>query len=285
MQAEKEGLEVPDDPAFRFGDNDATGANDDRNGFQRLFRIVESGSAGFSCLYIKDRSRFGRFDDIREQFAHEYRLEEKGVRIRYLDEEPIDWGDNSGRSLGEQLFAFLRTGQTASERHKIRERGRIGKRDAVIDGSCPQPRAPWGSERWHWDRKGDRWVQPVESAAGSRRPGLVIGLRWDPVKSEIVREIYELAAGGMAQAGIATLLTERGIETPAGKMEWDRNTVGRILRHPIYKGDLVWAGASSDEEPVHFMTAKSHERYPIYYPGFAPGAPVSVELWDVVRRK
>jgi DNA invertase Pin-like site-specific DNA recombinase len=285
MQAQKDGLDVPDNPAYRFPDNDATGANADRNGFQRLLRIVESGSAGFSRLYVKDRSRFGRFDDIREQFAYEYMLKQKGVEIRYLDEDAINWDDTSGRSLADQLLAFLRTGQTASERHKIRERGRIGKRDAVKDGSYPHVRAPWGAERWHWDRAANRWIQRVESGAGSRKPGLVIGLRWDTHRSHLIREIYELAAEGRALTRIATLLTEREIETPSGGTGWNRNGVARILKNPIYKGDLIWAGKTSKEDPVHHEMAKSHEKYPIFYPGFAPGAPISADLWDRVQRK
>ena len=285
MQAQKDGMEVPDDPAFRFSDNDATGANANRNGFQRLLRIVESGSAPFSRLYVKDRSRFGRFDDVRQQFMLEYQLHEMGVEIRYLDEDPINWGDTSGKAMGEQLYAFIRTSQTAAERHKIRERGRIGKRDAVIDGSSPHTKAPWGTERWHWNRSENRWIERAESGTGSRRPNLEIGLKWSPAKSAIILDIFEMASAGMGQAGIAEALTEREIETPGGHHVWNRNAVARILRHPIYKGTLIWGVKTSNEEPVHFSKAKSNETYPIRYPGFAPGAPVSTELWESVNRK
>lgn len=283
-QASEDGMPVPDDPSYRFADNDATGANADRNDFQRMLRLVESGQAGFQRLYVKDRSRFGRFDDVRQQFSLEYMLETRGIQVRYLDEDPIDWTDSSGKALGSQLFAFIRTGQTAAERRNLRRRTRGGKRDAVIDGSYPHPMAPWGLERWHWNRSENRWIERVETGNGSRRPPLVIGLRWKPVESALIREIFEMAESGTSQAEIARKLSDRGIQSPGGNPRWNRTAVAKILRNPIYVGDLIWGRGKSQEMPVHFSEANSSESHPILYPDFAPGAPVPRNLRDRVHR-
>lgn len=285
QQAEAEGYEVPDDPLFRFGDNERTGANANRADFQRLLSLVRAGQAGFSAIFVKARSRFARFDDTRERFALELELEKRGVIIRYLEEdEPVDW-KNVQTSLGDQLMAFLANADTARERHTIRERARVGFRNAVIDGSYPGKTPPWGTERWLKSELTGEWLEPVRSGTG-RAKGTRIALRWKPQEWHIIQDVFGLADEGESMSAIANALNEQDVPGPRGTSTWARSTVSMLLNNPIYKGELVWGLTHSpDEEPLDVSEAIPGATHPIRYPDFVQDPPVSEEQWNRVQRR
>ncbi|MER8634347.1 recombinase family protein [Mesorhizobium opportunistum] len=55
-----------------------------RPGLQRMLADVESGRAEFETVVIYDVSRWGRFQNINESAAYEYRCQMAGVRIEFL---------------------------------------------------------------------------------------------------------------------------------------------------------------------------------------------------------
>ncbi|WP_352446924.1 recombinase family protein [Mesorhizobium sp. M0016] len=58
-----------------------------RPGLQKLLADVESGRADFETVVVYDVSRWGRFQNIDESAAYEYRCQMAGVRIEFCAEQ------------------------------------------------------------------------------------------------------------------------------------------------------------------------------------------------------
>lgn len=58
-------------------------------------------------------------------------------------------------------------------------------------------------------------------------------------EAEIVREIFEMRAGGFNLERISDWLYENGIPSPRGKDRWSRETIRKILRNEKYVGDVL----------------------------------------------
>jgi hypothetical protein len=72
-------------------------------------------------------------------------------------------------------------------------------------------------------------------------------------EAKTVRLIYRLFMQGRTAGAIARQLVERGIPTPAGKKNWQANTVESILANEKYKGDAVLQKTFT----VDFLTKKA----------------------------
>lgn len=53
-------------------------------------------------------------------------------------------------------------------------------------------------------------------------------------------QIFEWADASVPNEQIARRLTEAGVPTKSGNTQWRANTVGGILRNPLYKGEMTW---------------------------------------------
>lgn len=58
-------------------------------------------------------------------------------------------------------------------------------------------------------------------------------------EAEVVREIFEMRAGGFSLERIADWLHENGIPSPRGKDRWSRETIRKILRNEKYVGNVL----------------------------------------------
>lgn len=63
------------------------------------------------------------------------------------------------------------------------------------------------------------------------------GLEPDPERAPVVRRIFAAFEAGTAPLDIAYALNSEGVRGPQGP--WTRATLVKILRNPVYKGDLV----------------------------------------------
>lgn len=81
--AVEDGWIIPDDPAFVFGDDAASGLTLDRPGLGALLAPVRSGEAPFDRIYVRDATRFLRSPDPRWRFWFENEMRKLGVRIVY----------------------------------------------------------------------------------------------------------------------------------------------------------------------------------------------------------
>lgn len=61
----------------------------------------------------------------------------------------------------------------------------------------------------------------------------------DPVKSNIVRTIYQQYLSGMSLGGIADFLFEQGIPSPKGKDRWTQPVLSNLLSNQKYVGYIV----------------------------------------------
>ena len=86
-RAASEGFVIPDDPEYQFVDDGVGGLTHQREGFGRLLAAVESGAAPFSRVYVRDRTRLGRWIEPRMGFYYEVLFESNGSPIRYSDDE------------------------------------------------------------------------------------------------------------------------------------------------------------------------------------------------------
>lgn len=154
--------------------------------------------------------------------------EQHGVVIRSVT-EPID----TATAMGRTIFAVL-AGMAEQERQAITERTFAGRRTKADLGGFAGGASPYGYRR---DLSG----------------GLVI----DEAEAVVVRRIYELAAGGAAQAAIARQLTAEGLRTRRGS-PWRHGGVAYILDNPRYRGDVEylfrWGGAEH-----HVLRAGDHQ--------------------------
>ena len=73
-----------------------------RPGLQRLLTDVESGRADFETIVVYDVSRWGRFQNIDESAAYEYRCQMAGVRIEFCAEQFVNDG-----SIGSDVLKAI----------------------------------------------------------------------------------------------------------------------------------------------------------------------------------
>jgi DNA invertase Pin-like site-specific DNA recombinase len=74
---------IPDDPAFHFSDDGASGSTSRREALDALVAQIQSGEAPFARVYMRDRTRLLRNSDPRARFWFEHVMEMHGVRVIY----------------------------------------------------------------------------------------------------------------------------------------------------------------------------------------------------------
>lgn len=300
-QAALEGYEIPNDPRFRYSDDDTSGVLRCRAGFNRLLQVLRDGDAPFDRVYAKDRSRFGRFDDPRQHHYYEVLFKEYGVLLRYSNDPDVELSSTSGsEALGHFLKGFIENITASEERKTLIRRTRGGLRRRVLDGFYPGPVAPYGAVRWAARQDTGELLEPVVEGAGVRHKGYNYRLLWaDDGTTEIVREIFERYEAGETMAAIARSLQERGVRSPhdargrGGRQKdgqvrtfpWTDRTIRHILRNAIYVGDLYWGRDTSSKDPLPAAQSRSEDTTPIYVRDFMPSALVSRERFAAVQRR
>jgi hypothetical protein len=280
-RAEADGCTVPESRAFLFGDNNASGKTSERPDFKRLERVILSGTAPFSRLYVKDKTRFGRWDNPYQHAIYEALFRKMGVEVVYCQDKNINFDDGlDDEDVGWAINDFINNIFSAKERARTVKRITEGMRDSVIDGSFPGP-APYGVERWYHHRSGD--TEPVGSSRGKRPDGAVIKLRWLVAESATVRRIFDDVERGRSLQSISDNLNEEGLPGPGGTA-WTVNNIRKIVRNPLYSGDLVWGRTTRHGQPVPHTRASAEGVEAILYQDFAPGAPVQREQFQRVQR-
>jgi len=207
-----------------FYDDDRTGTNFDRKGFQDMYSEAQKGNV--NVIVIKDTTRFGR--NWVQSGDYFNRIEEMGVRFISI-QEGIDTIDPKCPALKMLPFYFVFAewhSQTTSE--KIR---------AVFEKQAEQ-----GKHRSH-----------LTPFGYDKDPENKYKLVIDPVTAPIVKRIFEMRLQKMSFGSIARILNSEGIISPltysaekhgtehktkkAGK--WSANSIITITSNPTYVGDVV----------------------------------------------
>ncbi len=234
-----------------YADDGITGTNTKkRDGFNRM---IEDALAGKIDLIItKSISRFAR--NTVDTLTTIRILKEKGIGVIF-EKENIDTLDSKS-----ELLITIMSSLAQEESRSISENVTWGWRKRISDGKVSVAY----SHFLGYEKGPDGKMQIVEEEA------------------KVVREIYAMFLDGKTPFYIATVLTKRGIPTPAGKEEWGQNTVKSILTNEKYKGDALLQKTFTP----NFLTKKAQinrGEAPQYYVENSHPAIVSPETFDLVQ--
>jgi hypothetical protein len=286
-KARRDGYQIPDDPLFRYQDDDTSGRRTSRDQLDRLTHLVTQGSSPFSRVYIKDKTREGRFADPRFHFFLQVLFENHGVKICYSDrEQQLDLSNGTPSQHFGLLAKDFFDGIAASEELlRLIKRVTEGKRIWVMKGFFPGSRPPYATERWYAKRVTGECLEPVNEHAVVRNADWRFKLRF--VKDErvgIVRKIFDRIEAGGSLHSIAKELNRQGVLSPSGGSKWSPQAVRRIARNPVYRGAFVWGRTTGSGDPIPAESSEVDGTAPILVEGFIPDPPIPREQFERVQR-
>jgi DNA invertase Pin-like site-specific DNA recombinase len=177
--------------------------------------LADARRGQYDVLLVLTTSRFAR--NRAEAVRVKTLFRKAGIPIYFVHERIVSGSRDSG--LNEGIREVLDENENETRRMWIaggqRERmlsGRwlgqipVGYRRVVID-------FPDGTRRWDG------------------------GLEPDPERAPVVRRIFAAFESGTSPLDIAYALNAEGVRGPQGP--WTRATLAKILRNPVYKGDLA----------------------------------------------
>ena len=219
---------ISDAPDIRlcesYVDNNATGTNFERPGFQRMLADAESGK--INCIIVKDLTRFGR-NAIDSGYYLEKCLPSLNVRVIAVTDN-YDSNDGDGG-----IMLPLKNIIAESYALDIGRKCRAVQRQKIIDGRFIGRMAPYGYDK-----------DPLDCHK----------LMIDPVAAATVTQMFEWAGEGVSYGEITRRLNSAGIPTPShykqsrgiianekliGLGKWQKWVVTKILRDQVYVGDMV----------------------------------------------
>lgn len=208
-----------------FYDDDKTGTNFDRKGFQDMYAEAQRGNV--NVIIIKDTSRFGRnWVKSGEYFE---KIEEMGVRFISIH-EGLDTADPNCPALKMLPFYFIfNEWHSATTSEKVK----TVRTNNAKQGKYQAGFAPYGYQK-----------DP------NNKHKLVI----DPYSANVVKRIFELRLQKYSNSSITAILNSEGILSPsaysvqihgntAGSIslnnKWNRGGLNELIQNPVYKGDTV----------------------------------------------
>jgi len=207
-----------------YADNNATGTNFDRPGFQKMIADAESGK--INCIIVKDLTRFGR-NAIDSGYYLEKYLPALNVRVIAITDN-YDSNDGDG-GIMIPLKNIIAEAYALDIGRKVR--------------SVQQQNI-----------KNGRFIGRMAAYGYDKDPNDCHKLIIDPVAAVTVKQIFEWAAEGEVPGEIARRLSNANIPTPShykqsrdiianvrllGSGKWERRSVIKLLENQIYAGDMV----------------------------------------------
>lgn len=212
-----------------YCDDDRTGMNFERDGFQSMMR--DAGAGLIDCIIVKNLSRLGRYDKGMQQYLED-EFEQYGREIRL-----IAIGDNYDslyKEIGviDKVILLLNREYSEQQHRNVC----IGMHSMQKKGLFVGAFSPYG------------YLKDPEN-----RHRLIP----DPTASEVVKRIYEEYLSGISAKEIAAGLTADGIVNPSAykrlhgsrfkcgakisekEVHWRGDSIKRILMDEVYTGTLV----------------------------------------------
>jgi DNA invertase Pin-like site-specific DNA recombinase len=231
-----------------FYDDDRTGTNFNRKGFQDMYAAAKRGE--INVIVIKDTSRFGR--NWVQSGVYFESIEEMGIRFISIQEN-LDTADPQCPALKMLPFYFIFNewhSQTTSEKIKA-----VFQKQAE-QGKYLAPTAPYG-----FNKDSDNKYR------------LII----DPYAAGIVKRIFDMRLQKVSYRAIARKLNadgiiscsgyyaqNRGIENKHTRIsQWSSQTVKMVLENPVYCGDVVNGKKSSASYKNQKVVRKPFEEWVI----------------------
>lgn len=198
-----------------------------RTEFERMLNDCETGEIDIICT--KSISRFAR--NTVECIQVVRRLKEKNIDV-YFEKERIHTLSEKSELL---LSIYSSVAQAESESISANQKWGIQKR--FLDGTYILSNPAYGYQ--------------------TDAEGLLI---LDQERASVVRFIFEEYLEGKGTWLIAKSLNEQRIPTKTGKSNWIPVTIHKILKNPIYTGDLLLQKTYS-EDTVPFRRRKNQGEY------------------------
>ncbi len=262
LYAAEKGWTVSDEHIFV--DDGVSGAEFvKRPGFIRLMNALKPRPA-FQFLVMSEESRLGR-----EQIETAYALKQimdAGVRVFFYLEDRERTLDSALEKMMLSLTGF------ASEME--RERAKQRTYDAMLRKA--KAGHVTGGKVYGYDNR------EVLSAEGHRLHVLRVV---NPREAELVRQIFDMYAGGLGITRIAKRLNAESVPAPRQSPRgWAPTAVREILHRPLYKGEIVW---NQLQKIIRGGTKKRRERDEKDW--IRLDAPdlriVPPDLWDTVQAR
>ena len=214
----KKGWTVPDE--LTFVDDGISGAEFvKRPGFIRLMNALKP-RPSFQVLIMSEESRLGR-ESIETSYALK-QIMDAGVRVFFYLEDRERTLDNAMDKVMLSLANF------ASEME--RERAKQRTADAMLRKA--KAGHVTGGKTYGYDNR------EVLSAEGHRLHVLRIV---NQTEAAIVRQIFDMYAGGLGITRIAKRLNEEHVPAPRlSPRGWAPTAVREILHRPLYKGEIIY---------------------------------------------
>jgi len=218
-----------------YDDGGFTGANIDRPAFQRLLADIDDGEIDIVVVYKVDRLSRSLLD-----FAQVMDLFQRaGVDFVSVTQN-FSTADAMGRLTLNMLMSFAEF-----EREMISER----TRDKIAASR----------------RKGLWTGGPVPLGYDVREKKLVI----NPVEAPVAREVFELYVAHKSAVMVAGILNREKRKTKRrranngnvrGGKAWNKNSVLRVLRNPVYAGFMPYGDELHDGEHEALIDKETFER-------------------------
>lgn len=213
--AQQQGIEVPS--KYQFVDQAVSGTQLARPGLDRLRDQVQVGDIEVVLCLSPDR--LARHLGAQQVVVDE--LKRAGVEIVFSDQP--DLGDDPQA----KLLLDIQGAFAEYERVVISERMRRGRLYRLKQGQAVPSQAPYGYR--------------YQAANGTPS-------HWEVVAAEapIVKQVFEWYTQQAVSIGeIAHRLNQKRVPSPGGK-RWYSSTIGRLLRHPAYKGTTYYNRHQTD---------------------------------------
>lgn len=252
-----------------YTDDGFTGRNFNRPGFQALLADIEEGKVG--TVIVKDMSRFGR-NYLQVGFYTEITFPQKGVRFIAINN-----GVDSNSPNDNDFVPFLNIMNEWYARDTSNKIKSIFL-SRMNDGKRCSGSIPYGYNRLPEDKQ-----------------TLVV----DPIASQVVRHIFELAAQGANPPAIARQLTEEEILIPSaytleyhpeqcnrkslpGSTRWSGSTVREILFRKEYLGHTLLRKSIGTNFKTDARRSATEEELIIFENTHEPI--ISTELWEQTHK-
>ena len=223
-----------------------------REGFNLMIDDALNGK--IDLIITKSISRFAR--NTVDSLVAIRKLKEKGVEV-YFEKENIWTFDGKG-----ELLITIMASLAQEESRSISENVTWGHRKRFADGKVYMPY---------------KQFLGYEKGEGKDAPPVV-----NPEQAALVRRIYSLYMQGRTYSGIAKLLTNEGIPTPANKTKWSTTVIESILTNEKYRG----SARLQKKFTVDFLTKKSKRNegeVPQYYIEQSHEPIIDPVEWDAVQ--
>lgn len=229
-----------------------------RDDFNRMIAACEAGE--YDLIVTKSVSRFARnlVDCI--SLVRKLKRQTPPVGV-YFETDNL----NTLSEDSELMLSFLAT-FAQEESVKKSESMNWSLKQRFKDGKLLTP-APLG-----YDRPKDVTGRYIKYAR----------LEINEAEAKIVRFIFDAYLAGKSMKEIAALLTDIGVETKVGGIEWNEGSIGYILRNERYCGNvLTWKTFTADMYE-HRHKKNNHDRDQYLYTRHHDGI-VSVETFEAVQ--